>query len=219
MNHKIKLADKNVVIVADGFNTKIVNNVWLFKNKIFLEEELEGATNLPLAVEVATENFLFTLVPDRLQLSINPDYENAKDLITEKVGKLIKLLPHTPFTAVGLNFTYHITPENGNMHSLSRSLFCNTNSVFCEDFDSENSRFGGYFSRDLIGTKFRLDAKPVKARTDKEAKEILQLSYNFNMDLDGNNDIDSINGLIEKWDEAHKNCAIITEKVNRARIK
>jgi len=48
MNHSIDFIDCNIVIVANTFKLNILNPVWMYKNKIFPEKELQGATCLPV---------------------------------------------------------------------------------------------------------------------------------------------------------------------------
>jgi len=128
MDHKIELKDCNVVIIANNFSITTINTVLLYKNKIFTEKELQGATYLPVVIEVKTDKFHLNLLPDRLQFSINPTYSNTKALILSKIGKLVKKLPHTPYVAAELNFIYHVTPADKEIYTLSRSLFCNEQS-------------------------------------------------------------------------------------------
>ncbi len=214
MNHNIDFVDCNIVIIASTFNINILNTVWLYKNKIFTEKELQGATCLPVIVEVQSDNFRFHIVPERLQFSISTKYKNAKKLILSKIGQLVKLLPHTPFTAVGLNFTYHVTPSDKDIYKLTRSLFCNERSKLFNDLEEENVRFGGYFSKDLLGTRFRLDAKPISVVMQNNKKEMLQFAYNFNISLSQEDDHNTIIALFNKWDEAKRICQELTNKIN-----
>ncbi len=75
-------------------------------------------------------------------------------------------------------------------------------------------RFGGYFSKDLLGTRFKLDAKPISVTMKNEKKEMLQLAYNFNIRLTQDNDQTTIIDLFNKWDEAKSICQNLTNKIN-----
>lgn len=218
MAHNISLKDCNVVIIANTFNVAIMNSVWLYKNGIFTEEELQGCTSFPVTVQLQTNRFHFNLVPDRLQFTLKPEVTNKKGLIKEKIGTLVNTLPHTPFTAAGLNFTYHITPVGENVQSLSRQLFHNENSALFEgnDIDNGDLKFGGYFSKDWHETRFRLDAKPVNVKEGSENIEKIKFAYNFNINLDqhADNNEKIMTDLFEKWDEAELFTKQLTEKIN-----
>lgn len=203
MSHTIELKDCNVVVVANNFNVPIINTIWLYKNNIFTEKELHGATCLPVIVDIKTQHFKLNLVPERLQFSIEPGYNNIKELMLSKIGRLVEMLPHTPFVAAGLNFIYHVTPEDGDMYTLGRSIFCNNQSKLFEDLDSKDVRFGGYFSKDLIDTSFSLNAKPITIKTEQSIHEKFQFSYNFNVNLNRDEGHEKIIALINKWDEAN----------------
>ncbi|MBU0464368.1 MAG: hypothetical protein KKD21_12940 [Proteobacteria bacterium] len=215
MNHTIELRDSNVVIIANDFNLTIMNSIWLYKHKIFTEEELQGCSNSPIHFETRTDDFIVSIVPNRLQFSINPTYDNdAKKLILSKIGKLIETLPHTPFSAAGLNFIYNVTPADKDINRLSRSLFCNESSKLFDGLEAKNVRFGGYFSQNFIDARFRLDAKPVKLTTPQTTEETIQLSYNFNVNITADDDTSKITDLFNKWDEAKKHTKELTEKIN-----
>jgi len=66
----------------------------------------------------------------------------------------------------------------------------------------------------LIGTRFRLDAKPIKVNIPDKGIEAVQFSYNFNIDLSPSDDSEKIFELIEKWDDAKRIAQTITEKTN-----
>lgn len=219
MNHIIEFIDQNVVVVAKNFNVAILNLVWLHKNGIFTEEELQGATCLPVTVEIRSDIFRFSIVPDRLQFSVKPGNISVKDLISSKAGKIISLLPHTPFVAAGLNFIYHVTPGDGDIHSLTRALFCNEKSRLFDGLDSDDVRFGGYFSKNIIDTRMRLDAKPISINKKSEIEEKLQFSFNFNINLNINlgqdNNYQNVIELFSKWDDAEKITKDTINKINR----
>jgi hypothetical protein len=214
MNHSIDFIDCNIVIVANTFNLNILNPVWMYKNKIFSEKDLQGATCLPVVVEVRSDNFRLHIIPDRLLFSIDTKYKNPKKLIISKIGRLIELLPHTPFAAVGLNFTYHVTPSDKDIYKLTRSLFCNEQSKLFQDLEEKDLRFGTYFSRNILGTRFKLDAKPITVTMQNQKKEMIQFAYNFNLNIDQNDAYQAIIDLFNKWDEAKSICREFTDRIN-----
>ena len=213
MSLTTELIDSNVVIIAHEFNLSIINSVWLFKNKIFTEEELQGRPSLPILVEAQSKDFNFKIVPERLQFSISPKCDNASHLILSKIAKIINLLPHTPYIAAGFNFTYHIFSKDTDFAELNRSLFCQHDSKLFSDFNTDDARFGGYFSKDIIGARLRLDAKPLTIQKQDKKEEKLHLAYNFNIPLSPQDDSNIILGFLEKWDEAKEIAQEITSKL------
>ncbi|OPL17381.1 MAG: hypothetical protein AVO38_01420 [delta proteobacterium ML8_D] len=202
------------MIIAQEFNLSIINSVWLFKNKIFTEEELQGKASLPILVEAQSKDFNFKIIPERLQFSISLKCDNASRIISSKVGEIIKLLPHTPYTAAGFNFTYNIFSKVTGIGELTRSLFCRHDSKLFSDFDTEDARFGGYFSKDIIGTRLSLEAKPVTTQKQDIKEEKLKLAYNFQITLSPQDDSNMILDFLKKWDEAKKITQEITYKLD-----
>jgi len=109
-----------------------------------------------------------------------------------------------------------MNPEEGADHLISlqeqNEIIITLNST--DDLEEDNVRFGGYFSKDLLGTRFRLDAKPITVAMKNQKKEMLQLAYNFNISLTQDNDQTTIIELFNKWDEAKRICQDLTNKIN-----
>lgn len=202
MGLQVELFNSSVIIVAHEFNMSIINSIWLYKKGIFTEEELKNRPSLPFLVEAGSEDFNFRLIPDRLEFSINPKYDKPIKVLLKKITKIITELPETPYSATGFNFIYHVLPENNDIGKLSKSLFCFSNTNFCKSFDSDEARFGGYFSKNALGTRLKLDIKPMTLNLPKETKEVLQFSFNFHLKLLEDDNYKTILALFDKWDEA-----------------
>jgi hypothetical protein len=216
MANCIETTDRNAVIIANPFNLTLINSVWLYKNNIFTEEELKDGRALPNYIEIRSNQFRLTLLPDRLQFSISPEYDGAKNLLISKVGKIIEELPHTPYTAAGLNFTYHVTPEDGDIGKLGKSLFCHAGSKWCDEFDDDDARFGGYFSKNIMDSRMRMDVKPLTLKAPGTPDiEKLQFSFNFHKNISEDNACDAILAFLKEWDDAENIARNISEKINQ----
>lgn len=202
----LHLADSNVIVVANQFNPSVFSQLWLAKHGLATEEEVGGEdcafTNV--FAQVVTSRFALVVTPNHLQLMVRSGVEDQKKLVEEKIGKVVELLPHTPFAAVGLNFRYHAKPVKGDVHSLTRQLFFVEDSPLHKAFDTPDSRFGGYVSKDVIGCRLRLEIKPVISPFEEGAQpeDLLLFAFNFHHDLSQGNSGDSIRVAVAKWDEA-----------------
>jgi hypothetical protein len=104
--------------------------------------------------------------------------------VQETIGRIVEMLPHTPYRALGLNFTWHLTPDGGDVAALSRWLFFIPGRPLFRDFDAPDASFGAYLSRNLLGFRLKLDVKPVTVPpSGTEAAQRLQLLYTFHADL------------------------------------
>lgn len=216
MAHQIEPKERNAVIIANQFNLTLINSVWLYKNEIFSEQELKNTKMFPNYFEVASGQFRLTLLPDRLQFGITSNLDNPKELLFSKVAKIIEKLPHTPYTAAGLNFTYHVTPEKGDVAQLGKSLFCHETSKWRGEFDTDDARFGGYFSKDIMDSRMRMDVKPMTVKIPGEPDvEKLQFLFNFHKNITEDNSCGEILAFLEKWDEAEKIAENLSGMINQ----
>jgi hypothetical protein len=203
----LQLANSNVVIAAHHFNPSVTNQIWLVDNGIVLREEFEtGAVFTDMFVQVPTKNFHLLIVPDNCQFAPAPHVEKQQELIGERVGKLVSILPHTPFRAIGLNFVWHLIPENASIEVVSRHLFGVPGSPLHGLFDADNARFGGYLSKDSLGCRLRLDVKPIMVQTpDGQQVYLIQFAFNYHHDVaERPNAVAEIQQLLEQWNAARE---------------
>jgi len=209
----IVLENSSIVIIAKDFNVSIFKPFWLLKNNIFREEELQGNIVItPPAVQIPTQNFQFTVLPDRLQVFMSRKYPDAEADIARIIGGVVKTLPHTPYTAVGLNFNYLVAPEAEDAFSnWNRDLFASPLSSKIQSTKNRKARFGSYVSFDVLGTRLNIDIKPVKASNDIETlckswragQDLIRVNLNFHSDVvNSKSAVDSILDKVAKWNEA-----------------
>ena len=83
----IVMENSSVVIIAKDFNLSILKPLWLVKNKIFREKELEGDVVVtPPAVQIRSDNYQFMALPDRLQIALPREYPDAQSDIDRIAG-------------------------------------------------------------------------------------------------------------------------------------
>lgn len=201
MDKNVELVSENVVVLANQFNLSIMNQHWLIENYIITQDDLQdGYTFTPVFALAKTKFFQLTLVPERLQIDLNPKTEKKIELIKSKIGTIVDKLPHTPFTALGFNFDYFLTTEDSSVEKYTRSLFFKPDSPLSSQFDEDNAKFGGYFSKDVSGFRLKLDIKPISIKSKDKIMDKIQLAFNFHLDLVGNDKSKTILKYLAKWD-------------------
>ncbi len=132
----------SIVIIAKDFNPSIFKPLWLAKNNILREEELQGDVVItPPAIQIPTKAFQFSVLPDRLQMIIPQSYSDAESDIIRVLGGIIKTLPHTPYTAVGINFNYVAAPSaEDTFAAWNRKLFASAISKKLQSPKAVNAR-------------------------------------------------------------------------------
>jgi len=206
----------NLVIAAHNFNPSIFSQLWLVRNQIVGEEEFRaGCVFSDQAVNVESDQFALLVIPPQMQLVPKVAEEEQACVVAEKGGLIIRALPHTPYTAVGLNFFWLFEPASGDVSAWTRSLFFDSGRKICRFFDPDDARFGAYFSKDTLGCRLKLDIKPITRQVAKETKESVQFAFNFHLDLpqEGNRIVAAIERQLGIWDAARNEAAQIVEQI------
>lgn len=192
----------NVVVVARNFNPTIFSQLWFLKNEIFSEGDLkDNFIYTPMAVSLTTSEVAFLAVPDRIQLGFVGDKPDYGKLIDHILGAIVQKLPHTPFQAVGFNLTWNLLAKNSDeFPKVNRQLFLSSENPLSKSSAEADCRFGFYLSKSLAMGRMRLDIKPMIAAA--VGSEGLQLSFNFNRDLQEESKIDVILEFLRSWDMA-----------------
>jgi hypothetical protein len=211
----IGLVSSNLVIVARHFNPSVFSQLWLVRNGIMEEQDfVAGCVFSDQAVNVDSHQFALLVVPPQLQFAPKVLPEQQGSLVQAKIGAIVRALPHTPYTAIGLNFFWHVQPEDGDVAALTRALFYRDNQPMCRLFDTEDARFGAYFSKATFGCRLKLDIKPIMLQGKEERSEVVQFAFNFHLDLppDGDEAVAAIERHLEIWDQARSESANITHQ-------
>ena len=191
----------NVVVAAEKFNPSILTEFWLIKHKVMAEDAKTGNWIFsPMMVSVSTHEFAILAVPDRLQFTLTNPAGDAQNLVEEKVGRIVDLLPHTPYRGLGFNFAWIATPKdlNGFVDRL-RQMFMKEGCPPYDEFATPDARFGAYLSKDIFEFRMRLDIKPVKRLQDGAQLEALVYNFNFHKDLQTDLVQDQISDALCRW--------------------
>lgn len=216
MNMESSLKTANVVIAARQFNPTIFDQIWLLDNELATREDFRGEnvfTLTPPFVQFRAPAFALVVLPDQLQFAPQPVNERAGQLILDKVGRIVELLPQTPYVAVGLNYVWHLIPDASQFAGFCKDLFSKENPLFAA-FDVDDARYGGYLSKNVLGARLKLDIKPVTIGAPPEGSEALQFAFNYNLDLPRSAAaVDQILDMLRRWDEARNQSQEIVHAV------
>lgn len=195
---------ENVVATAARFNPTILNQVWLSKKGFVPEDEFrDNCIFTPVLVQVQTRQFTIFAIEDRLQFSFQPESGNKPEIVEKTFGGIISELPETPYTALGLNFVWNFAPKLP-VEEAGRKLFANPSSPISQAFDDKRARFGGYFSKDVLGFRLKLSALPIHEKPTDDGlavRELFQFQFNFHADVKSHTDIGR---LLKSWSAANQ---------------
>lgn len=194
----------SVVVVARNFNPTIFTQLWLVRHNIFTEKEVqENFIFTPMAVNLTTPDCAFLAIPDRIQLGFINDTVDQPKLIDRTLGQIVSLLPETPFTAVGFNLGWTLSPKiPDEFAKINRKYFLSSEDPLAKFFQESSCRFGSYFSKDVAMGRLRLDIKPVIVPATSGSSDALQLAFNFNLDLKEGDKPKQVLEFLASWNTA-----------------
>ncbi len=204
------------VVVAHQFNPSIVSQAWLMKHGVLDKDGTiqDGSIFTDLLVQVRSSEFHMLLLPEQMQFVPVAPPEEQQKLLLEKVGTIIRELPHTPYRAVGLNFNWHLAPEDGDISRLTRELFCVADRPLYQRFGSSDARFGAYLSKDFAGFRLKLDIKPINTPLPGPPEHRLQFAFNFHCDL-GEEPSPLLLAQLGRWDEVRQEAQGVIEAIRQ----
>lgn len=215
----------NAVLVANDLNVSVFNQIWLVRNGIVTEEDFGPGTIVSqAAVVIPGRKFQLTVLPDRVQLQPKDEFADGT-AVSAVFGKLLSLLPHTPFRALGFNFTFVFGPRDP-------STFCAWNrrcfsAPILERLaldEGGKPYFGAYFSYAFEGFRAKIDIKPapvlqfpsvVESGYPPEA-QVMIVGCNFHYDLPTENTAAIALDLLPKWDRVFENAQKIAATLSAA---
>ena len=192
----------NAVVTANNFNVFVFRESWLLHEGIVEGGEiLQGAVFTPAIVQFSTAKCDVLVIPDRLQITPTCGAEQQAEAISRLGCKIVETIPHTPFSAAGLNFVFNSQPIN-DMPARSRHLFLNTNGPLASHFEPADSRFGGYFSKDFHTFRLKISILPARNLIGETQADFLQMAFNFHADVSETGMVQRIRELFGLWDQA-----------------
>lgn len=201
------------VVVAQQFNPSVVTQLWLRDNNILATNDfLDGSIFTDFVVQVRSRSFHMLVLQDQLQFVPAVPATEQQQLVVNKLGAIINLLPHTPYRALGLNFSWHLTPAGGDIGVATRVLFCRDEYPLYQHFGEANAHFGAYLSKNVAGFRLRLDIKPVVVAVEGGQENRIQFGFNFHRDIADGGAIQIIEGL-HRWDEVRQETERIIDSV------
>jgi len=181
---QIKLSSTNIVVLAKNHNPAIASTDWLKSEGIF-DEKAINSTNTSVFSFFESEGFLLTVTPEHLQAALKSPIESNVPRLQKSVSTYIKALPHTPFTAVGLNYIWTLgfdTQENASIYL--KNLFIVDDNKIKTSLGKNNYQAGGILVFEDEIFRVRLLAEIVK-----QAPENISCNFNYHADVKNSQDV------------------------------
>jgi hypothetical protein len=204
------------VVVARRFNVTAVRQHWLVKQRIIGEDDLlEGALFSDTVVQVPTSRFLLLFLPDQLQFVPTVPADEEQPIILEKLGKIVETLPHVPYKALGLNFTWLFRPADGDTAKATREMFFVADRPLFSLFAEPDAQFGGYLSKNYEEFRLKLNVTPTTVSEEAGEEQCVRFAFNFHHDVEEDDAAADILRCLARWDELRTEVARIIREVGR----
>jgi hypothetical protein len=204
----------SVVIIGRDVNQSIFSPVWLFKQGILLEEEITPEKSIFVAglTRVETSVFEFMVLPDRIQLKFSTSTEESVAVLTRVILGATRTLPHTPFTAIGMNFEHKLVPTDANGFAEWNRKMLACPWAVSQVKGEPRDRFGCSFAYDAYGgarmrVRVAVLAQPAQAAPALPTESnivpyAVNLHCNLHRDLQGTDSLKEMPRMLSFWKQA-----------------
>ncbi|MBI5518286.1 MAG: hypothetical protein HY909_31230 [Deltaproteobacteria bacterium] len=189
------------MIAANVFNPTVFNQTWLVQQKLVnAADVLPGIIITDAFSQVQTSKFTLLVLPQQLQFILTTT-EGTAELVADTLGRLVDLVPHTPFLAAGVNFHWYVDPGEEGAPAASRRLFAADQRAVFKHFAGTDARFGAYMSCDVGGgVRLKLDIKPIVLHVqDGGTLDRMLFAFNFHRDVQGSDSIAAMRECFGSW--------------------
>ncbi len=204
---KSALVNASVVIVAHDVNLSVFNPVWLVREGVLEEAELdwERSIFMPSMIQIHTRSCEFSVFPNRLQLTFPPDGPHLQPEILKILGTIVAKLPHIPYSALGMNLDYLITPIESEFVEWNQRVF---GAQVASNLGGVTDRYGSYYSTNAINRRLRTTCRPMRLDEKNcppnwgqaDNQEVVKIDLNYHMDLDKSDSNSVIFKSLGEWD-------------------
>lgn len=216
----------NVVIAAQRFNPSIFTQLWLVRKGIVDEEGFgSGCIVSDDLSKIETKRFGLLVIPSQLQFVPRGKFDDEADWVREKVGKIVRLLPETPYLGIGSNFEWLVWPDDDDAFRLAKRLFCPLGRPPFDEFQADDATFGASMSQDELGCRLNLDVKPIEVHRNRDGANLverrLRFTFNFHLEVSGDqgDSVQRIEEHLGRWADAHARSEKIVTRVSQWEVE
>jgi hypothetical protein len=171
---QLKWTGANVVLLAQSHNPSILSPAWIQQNHI-IEESPENFVHTPVFSLYQSGTFQLMVEQERFQLTLRVLSEVNLQALQEAASRYIRTLPHVPYKAVGLNFTWLATVERPE--EVEQQIFPESEKLRSA-FPEGEIKTGTFLYNIVQGYRLRLLVEP-----RLQTKGDLGLDFNYHFDV------------------------------------
>lgn len=177
----ITFIEKNIVILGN-FKPSKYDKLFFIKNDLIKEVDfLENSMFMTEISIIETNNFVINVTQQQIVVSAkNPNEETT----IQNIASAIIIDDNNYITAIGYNFKWFMFIDN-DLNNFTKKLFYTpTNTVINKHFNTDDTMYGYYVSKDYEYSRLKLDIKPLLVhQVDTNVKRnVLNFDFNFHIE-------------------------------------
>jgi hypothetical protein len=201
------------ILTAKSLNPSIFNQIWLSREKLVEDSEF-GPQSITTAgaSQHQIAKLALLVVPDRLQLLINPFERESMDRADSLCAGIVARLPHTPYLALGINFDF--APTVSNAAAVTRKLLGVNDARLAAAFDDPSATFAGTLSKPIRDGQLNFRIAIAEGQKKEESSLALQFNHHFDLSSLAPESVgDEVARLVHSWDTLREEASRLTEIV------
>lgn len=193
--------EASVVLLSQSHNPSILAPAWLQEHQV-IDETPENFVHTPVFSLFQSHTFQLVIEQQRFQFSLRVLSEANIQRLQVSTTKYVQLLPHVPYTAVGLNFAWQALAEHvGEGFELAERLFLSEAGRGWRDrLNGGGVRTGTILYQVSEGFRLRLLIEPLLTSDGH-----LSLDFNYHFDVRSSQEVSvAVNRLQDFFKEAQE---------------
>ncbi|MDI9366219.1 MAG: hypothetical protein QM541_14780 [Flavobacterium sp.] len=179
----LNLIEKNIVILGI-FKPNLFDKLFFIKNNLADESHFtDKSVFIPELSIIDTNEFIVNITQNRIV--INTKNANINNNI-QNIAASIIINTDSIINAIGYNLKWVLFIEQ-NLNKFSKQLFFSDNNKTINNyFNSEDTEYGYYVSKDYEYSRLKLDIKPSIIQKIDTNEKIRVLTFDFNFHIENN---------------------------------
>ena len=189
----LNLIEKNIVILG-LFKPNIFDKLFFIKNNLAKEEDFtEKSVFIPELSIIDTNEFVVNATQN--SIIITTKNSNASNNI-QNIAASIVTSSYIQIGAIGYNLKWFLFIEQ-DLNQFSKQLFfAENNKTINTYFNSDNTSYGYYVSRDHEYSRLKLDIKPSVIQRIDTNEKIKVLTFDFNFHIENTYTTDKLKDIV-----------------------
>jgi len=189
----LNLIEKNIVILGAFKPTKF-DKLFFIKNNLANENDFtEKSIFISDFSLIDTNEYAVNITHN--SIVINTKNENINNTI-QKIASFIILNSDTNITAIGYNLKWFLFLQREISDITKELFFANNNTTINKFFNSIDTAYGYYVSRDYEYSRLKLDIKPSLIQKIDTNEKLKVLNFDFNFHIENNFTNEKLNDIV-----------------------